>query len=49
MIGESSLASHPNGEISEWFDVINAISLTLATISGLPLLAITIGSIWRWQ
>jgi hypothetical protein len=54
MTSRSNLANlqvseNRNGDTHKWFDVVNAISLTLATMSSLPLLAITIGSLWKLQ
>jgi hypothetical protein len=43
MTGDSSLY----GEDSEWFDIVNAISLTLAAVSGTPLLAIIVEGLLR--
>jgi len=39
-------SENPNRETSEPGDKVNAISLTLAAIGGIALLAITIGSMW---
>jgi hypothetical protein len=53
MTDESDLASFhvpkPSNQNEEtrWFDTVNAVSLTLATTSGVTLLAITMGSMWK--
>ena len=40
-------SDNPNNETREPGDKINAVSLTLAVIGGIILLAITVGSIWE--
>jgi hypothetical protein len=40
-------SNNPNNETREPGDKINAVSLTLAVIGGITLLAITVGSIWK--
>jgi hypothetical protein len=47
MTGDSSLASSLYGEDSEWFDIVNAVSLALAAVSGTPLLAIIVDGLLR--
>ena len=42
-------ASSLSKEINEWFDAVNAISLALAGISAMILLAVTAESMWKWR
>jgi hypothetical protein len=40
-------SDNPNEETNEPGDKVNAVSLTLAVIGGITLLAITIGTMWK--